>query len=179
MNPLSRNPGSAPEYIKGTFHSSLAARFFRERSGSVVECLTRDWGAAGLSRTRVTALCPWARHNYPSLAVVQTQGDPSLQNWKIVKNQIKQKTFFHLPLTIANNLDPDQDGQNAGPDPWWESKLFDTLIVFPKEFFEKVNFEKKSLQTRKALKSTTLVNVNAPVVATTSWLLHFSAPVVA
>ena len=27
--------------------------------------------------------------------------------------------------------------------------------------------------------STTLVNVNAPVVATTSWWLHFTAPVVA
>ena len=29
---------------------------FRERSGSVVECLTRDRGAAGLSLTGVTAL---------------------------------------------------------------------------------------------------------------------------
>ena len=33
----------------------------RERSGSVVECLTRDWGAMDLSLTGVTALCPWAR----------------------------------------------------------------------------------------------------------------------
>ena len=30
----------------------------RERSGSVVECLTRDRGAAGSSLTGVTALCP-------------------------------------------------------------------------------------------------------------------------
>ena len=29
------------------------------------------------------------------------------------------------------------------------------------------------------LSMNTLVNVNAPVVATTSWLLHFTAPVVA
>ena len=29
-----------------------------EHSGSVVECLTRDRGAAGLSLTSVTALCP-------------------------------------------------------------------------------------------------------------------------
>ena len=29
-----------------------------ERSGSVVECLTRDRGAAGSSLTGVTALCP-------------------------------------------------------------------------------------------------------------------------
>ena len=32
-----------------------------ERSGSVIECLTRDQGAAGSSLTGVTALCPWAR----------------------------------------------------------------------------------------------------------------------
>ena len=31
---------------------------FRERSGSVVECLTRDLEAAGSSLTGVTALCP-------------------------------------------------------------------------------------------------------------------------
>ena len=30
----------------------------RERSGSVVECLTRDRRAAGSSLTGVTALCP-------------------------------------------------------------------------------------------------------------------------
>ena len=33
-------------------------RYFRERSGSVVECLTRDGRAAGLSLTGATALCP-------------------------------------------------------------------------------------------------------------------------
>ena len=32
-----------------------------EHSGSVVECLTRDRVAAGLSLTCVTALCPCAR----------------------------------------------------------------------------------------------------------------------
>ena len=31
---------------------------YRERSGSVVECLTPDRGAAGSSLTGVTALCP-------------------------------------------------------------------------------------------------------------------------
>ena len=31
---------------------------WRERSGSVVECLTRDRGAMGYSLTSVTALCP-------------------------------------------------------------------------------------------------------------------------
>ena len=44
-----------------------------ERSDSVVECLTRDRGAAGSSLTGFTALCPWARHNYPSLVLVQSR----------------------------------------------------------------------------------------------------------
>ena len=43
----------------------------RERSGSVVECLTRNRGAAGSSLTCVTALCRWARHISPSLVLVQ------------------------------------------------------------------------------------------------------------
>ena len=38
----------------------------RERSGSLVECLTWDRGAAGSSLTGVTTLCPWARHINPS-----------------------------------------------------------------------------------------------------------------
>ena len=42
-----------------------------ERSGSLVECLTRDQGAAGLSLTGVAALCPWAGHINPSLVLVQ------------------------------------------------------------------------------------------------------------
>ena len=37
----------------------------------MVECLTRDRGAAGSSLTGVTALCPWARHIKPSLVLVQ------------------------------------------------------------------------------------------------------------
>ena len=42
-----------------------------ECSGSVVECLTWDRGAAGSSLTSITALCPWARHINPSLVLVQ------------------------------------------------------------------------------------------------------------
>ena len=37
----------------------------------MVECLTRDQGAAGSSPTGVTALCPRARHINPSLVLVQ------------------------------------------------------------------------------------------------------------
>ena len=39
-----------------------------EHSDSVVECLTRDRGAAGSS---LTALCPFTRHINPSLVLVQ------------------------------------------------------------------------------------------------------------
>ena len=46
-------------------------RPFKERSCSVVECLTQDRGVAGLSLTGVTASCPLARHFYPCLELVQ------------------------------------------------------------------------------------------------------------
>ena len=36
----------------------LSVHYIRERSGSVVECLNRDRGAAGSSLTGVTVLCP-------------------------------------------------------------------------------------------------------------------------
>ena len=42
-----------------------------ERTGSVVEWMTWDWEAMGLSLAGVTALCPWARHINPSLVLVQ------------------------------------------------------------------------------------------------------------
>ena len=38
-------------------------------------------------------------------------------------------------------MDHDQAQQNVGPD--LDPKLFDILMVFLKEFFENVNFEKK------------------------------------
>ena len=37
----------------------------------MVDCLTSDQGAAGLSLTGVTALCPRASHINPSLELVQ------------------------------------------------------------------------------------------------------------
>ena len=44
--------------------------FIWERSGSVVEFLTRDRGAAGSSTTGVTALWSLTKHIYPSLVHV-------------------------------------------------------------------------------------------------------------
>ena len=43
----------------------------RERSGSVVECSTRDLGAAGSSLIGVTALWSLSKTHFPSLVLVQ------------------------------------------------------------------------------------------------------------
>ena len=45
--------------------------------------------------------------------------------------------YCRLLETFANSLDQDQARQNAGP---W-SELFNTLMVFMKEFSKKVDFE--------------------------------------
>ena len=55
--------------------------------------------------------------------------------------------FVRLLITLANSLDPDQARQHVGPD--LDPKLFDTLMVFLKEFFEKVDFEKISRREKK------------------------------
>ena len=53
--------------------------------------------------------------------------------------------FFHLLITFANSLNPDQDQQNVG-------FAFYSLIVFQKKLFETVNFEKKSADNNKTMK---------------------------
>ena len=55
-----------------------------EGSGSVVECLTQDWGAAGLSLTGVTALWSLSKTHLSQHSTGLTEEDPSLFNWKIV-----------------------------------------------------------------------------------------------
>ena len=57
--------------------------------------------------------------------------------------------FCRLLTTFADSLDPYQECRS-----WSGSKLFDTLILFLKEFFEKVNFEKSQQMTLKAWKIT-------------------------
>ena len=49
-------------------------------------------------------------------------------------------------ITFANSLDQDQDRQNVSP-------VLDPLIVFMKESFEKVNFEKKPEDENKSMKN--------------------------
>ena len=67
----------------------------RERSGSVLECLTRDRGVVGSSLTGVTALCPCARHIYPCIVLVHFRKTcPDITEKTVdwyVMNQIKQK----------------------------------------------------------------------------------------
>ena len=47
--------------------------------------------------------------------------------------------FCRLLITFANSLNPDKARQNGRS----ESKLFDTLMVFLKDFLKKVNYKKK------------------------------------
>ena len=61
-----------------------------------------------------------------------------------------------LPVTSAVKLGK-QFGPRSGPmnrRAWSGSKLFDILMVFLKEFFQKVNFETKSADDKKARKIT-------------------------
>ena len=45
-------------FVLSIFEWPFYTGFIRERSGSVVECLTQDRGAEGSNLTGVTALCP-------------------------------------------------------------------------------------------------------------------------
>ena len=54
---------------------------------------------------------------------------------------------FRLLITFANCLEPDQERQNVAPD---LGPNCDFLIVFLKEFIEKVNFENRQQTTTEA-----------------------------
>ena len=59
--------------------------------------------------------------------------------------------MFYLTVSSADNFYK-QFEPRSGPTKcpaWSGSKLFDTLIVFLKEFFEKVDFEKNQQTTKK------------------------------
>ena len=63
--------------------------------------------------------------------------------------------FSCLLITFANNLDPDHDRYNVGPD--LDPNFFNTLIAFLKDFFEKVDFEsKKEGKDQKSIQSSTI-----------------------
>ena len=78
----------------------------RERSGSVVECMTWDRRAAGSSLTSVTALHPWVRH-YSLFSTDSTQEDPFRHNWKIVDWYVKNKKKYrrsHCVVSLSKTL---------------------------------------------------------------------------
>ena len=67
----------------------------------MVECLTRDRGAAGLSLTSVTALWSLSKTHLSKLSTGSTQEDRSCFTERLLmgrKNQVKQKTYTGLPV---------------------------------------------------------------------------------
>ena len=73
-----------------------------------------------------------------------------------------------LLITSANSSDPDQAQQNVGPD--LDPKCL-TLMVSLKEFFEKVDFDKKSPDNKKARKiaQEAELNFSSAVVMSHDW----------
>ena len=62
-----------------------------------------------------------------------------IENSVVATNSfLASSNFCRQLITFTNSLDPDQNEQNVFQRSG--SKLFDTLIVVLKEFFEKVNF---------------------------------------
>ena len=81
---------------------------------TVVECLTRDRGAASSRLTSVAVLCPWARHIYPCLVLVQPRKTRPNINKKTVDWDVNQtKTydpislFCRLLIIFVNSLHPE------------------------------------------------------------------------
>ena len=67
---------------------------------AVVECLTRDRGAAGSNLAGVTALCPGSRPIYPSLVLVQPRktGPYIAERLLMGHKESKQATLAKLHL---------------------------------------------------------------------------------
>ena len=85
----------------------------------MVECLTRDGEAAGSSLTRVTVLCPWARHINPSLVLVQPRKtrpyifERLLMGPKESNQTNKQIYWKPLNWCFTSGEDPDEMPHNA------------------------------------------------------------------
>ena len=95
-----------------TCFSAQSQSSYGERSGSVVECLTRERGAAGSSLTVVTVLCPWARHINPSLVLVQRKKTrPFITEILLMRRKESSKKIqknrayiFKYSLNLANSI---------------------------------------------------------------------------
>ena len=82
---------------------------FWERSGSVVECLTRDQGVAGSTLTGVTVLWSFkARHIYPSLVPVQPRKTRPCLNERLLmgrkESNQNQTSKYRIPLQKIFNF---------------------------------------------------------------------------
>ena len=80
--------------------SSISCKVFsshdRERSGSVVECLTRDRGAAGWSLTSITVLWSLSK-THPSLVLVQPRKThPCLAERLLMGHKESNQTKAHM-----------------------------------------------------------------------------------
>ena len=68
----------------------------------MVECFTLDQGAAHLNLTGVTALCPLARHIYPSLVIVQPRKTRPYITERLLMGR-KESNHTNKFQTIWNN----------------------------------------------------------------------------
>ena len=71
LEKLHKCPGWSDYLLVSYAISTKISCWVRERSGSVVECLTRDRRAVGSSLTGITALWSLSKTHYPSLVLVQ------------------------------------------------------------------------------------------------------------
>ena len=85
--------------------------FFREYSGSVVECLTPDQGAASLSLISVTALGPLARHITPSLVLVPPRKSHPYITERLLMGR---KESNHRSTLYLNKVEACVFGGNSG-----------------------------------------------------------------
>ena len=69
-----------------------------ERSGSVVECLTRDWRAAPAS----LRCGPWARHIYPSLVLVQPRKTRPCLTERLLMGLKKSNQTKHVSVIFCH-----------------------------------------------------------------------------
>ena len=68
----------------------------------MVECLTRDRGAAGSSLTGVTALCPWARHINPSLVLVRPRKTRPYITERLLMGRKESDQTYKIKLVYNN-----------------------------------------------------------------------------
>ena len=91
----------------------LSLRNTWERSGSVLECLTRDRGAAGSSLTGVTVLCPCARHINPSLVLIQPRKTRPYITERLLMGRKASNQTNKKKVCVMNKFD--DGGQSTCP----------------------------------------------------------------